>query len=229
MTAGDIMNSYLKIFSLLLCLAFVLVSAGCIGSDSTKDDQTGPSVTASAGNQQEPTRILVVYFSRTGEQYNVGEITEGNTAVVAGMIADKTGADVFEIIPAENRYPRTYDELLEAAQKEQDENARPKYLGKGPDLSDYDTIFIGAPVWWGDWPMIMYTYFENNKDGLAGKTLIPFSTHEGSGLSGFDSKLEAVCPESTVGKGLAVKGTDAQNDQENVKKAVDEWLSGLGF
>ena len=228
MTAGDIMNSYLKIFSLLLCLAFVLVSAGCIGSDSNKDDQTGPSVTASAENQ-EPTRVLVVYFSRTGEQYNVGEITEGNTAVVAGMIADKTGADVFEIIPAENRYPRTYDELLEAAQKEQDENARPKYLGKGPDLSDYDTIFIGAPVWWGDWPMIMYTYFENNKDGLAGKTLIPFSTHEGSGLSGFDSKLEAACPKSTVGKGLAVKGTDAQNDQENVKKAVDEWLSGLGF
>lgn len=226
MTDGDIMNSYLKIFSLLLCLALVLVSAGCVGSDSGKDDQTG----SGAGEDgQEPSRVLVVYFSRTGEQYNVGEITEGNTAAVAGMIADKTGADVFEIIPAENRYPRTYEELLEAAQKEKDENARPKYLGKGPDLSDYDTVFIGAPVWYGDWPMIMYTYFENNKDGLAGKTLIPFSTHEGSGLAGFDSKLAAACPESTVGKGLAVKGTDAQNDQENVKKTVDEWLSGLGF
>lgn len=86
---------------------------------------------------------------------------------------------------------------------------------------------IGAPVWWGDWPMIMYTVFENND--FAWKTLIPFSTHEGSGLSGFDKKLLSACPDSTVLDGLAVRGNDAQNDQESVREAVETWVSGLGY
>ena len=126
---------------------------------------------------------LVVYFSRTGEQYNVGVIDKGNTAIVAEMIAEETGADLFEILPEEDYYPDTYDALTDVAKQEQNENARPAYKGDVPDLSGYSTVFIGAPVWWGDWPMILYTFFE--KEDLSGKTLIPFSTHEGSGLAGF--------------------------------------------
>ena len=77
--------------------------------------------------------------------------------------------------------------------------------------------------------MICYTFFENNADALDGKTLIPFSTHGGSGLSGFDKKLSSVCPNSTVGKGLAIAGTDAQNHQDSVRSTVNDWLSGLGY
>ena len=172
---------------------------------------------------------LVVYFSRTGEQYNVGVIDKGNTAIVADMIVDQTGADVFEIMPQEDYFPYTYDELTDVAKKELNENARPAYAGEAPDLSQYSTIFIGAPVWWGDWPMIMYTFFEENADGLVGKTLIPFSTHAGSGLSGFDRKLSGAYPNSTVGTGLAIAGTDAQNNQESVRQNVNDWLSGLGY
>ena len=117
----------------------------------------------------------------------------------------------------------------DVAKKEQNENARPAYAGEVPDLSQYSTIFIGAPVWWGDWPMIMYTFFEENADGLAGKTLIPFSTHAGSGLSGFDRKLSGVCPNSTVGAGLAIAGTNAQNNQDSVRQNVNDWLSELGY
>ena len=175
------------------------------------------------------TDILVVYFSRTGEQYGVGEIEKGNTAIVADMISDKTGADSFEILPEEDYYPYTYDELTDVAKQEQNENARPAYAGDVPDLTQYSTVFIGAPVWWGDWPMIMYTFFENNADALAGKTLIPFSTHAGSGLSGFDKKLSSACPDSTVGEGLAVAGTDAQNNQDSVRDTVNDWLTGLGY
>ena len=91
------------------------------------------------------------------------------------MIAEKTDADLFEIVPADDHYPMTYAELTDVAKREQNENARPAYKGSLPDLSGYDTVFIGAPVWWGDWPMIMYTVFENND--LAGKKLVPFSTH----------------------------------------------------
>ena len=212
------MKKYMKqliCFALLLGVMLSMTAYGSAESETEKN-QTGSDV-------------LVVYFSRTGEQYNVGEIDKGNTALVAEMIAEETGADVFEILPEEDYYPYTYAELTDVAKQEQKENARPAYAGEVPDLEQYTTIFIGAPVWWGDWPMIMYTFFEENADALAGKTLIPFSTHEGSGLSGFDSKLSSACPDSTVGEGLAIKGSDAQNEQDDVKNTVNEWLSELGF
>ena len=171
--------------------------------------------------------VLVIYFSRTGEQYNVGVIEKGNTAIVAEMIVEATGADLYEILPADDHYPTTYKELTDVGLQEQRDKARPAYLDTVPDLSGYDTIFIGSPVWWGDWPMIMYTFFENTP--LSGKTLIPFSTHAGSGLSGFDRSLAAVYPACTVAKGLAVAGTDAQNDPDRVQQSVTSWLADLGF
>ena len=170
--------------------------------------------------------ILVVYFSRTGEQYTVGVIDEGNTAIVAKMIAEKTGADLYEILP-EIDYPYTYAALTDAAKKEQNENARPAIKGELPDLAQYDTVFIGAPVWWGDWPMILYTFFESAD--LSGKNLVPFSTHEGSGLSGFDKKLAKACPDSTVLKGLAIRGKDCQKDKSGVGSKVQNWLNELGY
>ena len=77
--------------------------------------------------------------------------------------------------------------------------------------------------------MIMYTFFENNADALTGKNLIPFSTHEGSGLSGFDRKLESACPKSTILEGLAIRGNDCQNKQDSVRSTVNNWLSGLEY
>ena len=174
-------------------------------------------------------RILVVYFSRTGEQYAVGVIDKGNTEIMAEMIAEAAGAELFEVEPADDHYPMTYNELADVAKQEQSEDARPAYAGDVQDLSRYDTIFIGAPVWWGDWPMIMYTFFEENAAGLAGKTLVPFSTHEGSGLSGFDSKLASACSDSTVLDGLAIRGEDCQNDQDSVREAVGSWIAKLEF
>ena len=207
-------------------------SQAAAADDKSTSEQTDVSATETPadntdGSDSEVSRILVVYFSRTGEQYTVGVIDHGNTAIVAEMIADETGADLFEVLPEDDHYPMTYAELTDVAKKEQNENARPAYAGEVPDLSQYDTVFIGAPVWWGDWPMIMYTMFEKND--FSGKTLIPFSTHEGSGLSGFDKKLEGACPDSTIGKGLAIRGYDAQNNQEEVRESVGSWLTELGF
>ena len=171
--------------------------------------------------------ILVLYFSRTGEQYNVGVIEKGNTAIVAEMIGEATGADLYELLPADDHYPMTYKELTDVGLQEQRDHARPAYAGQLPDFDSYDTIFIGAPVWWGDWPMILYTVFESTP--LEGKTLIPFSTHAGSGLSGFDRSLAACYPDCTITKGLAVAGTDAQNNPDKVRSSVANWLSELGF
>ena len=243
--------------ALFLSLVMILALAGCgtsaqpSASESTDKpetsqaannegttenrDVTGTEAESATGQENTDTGndtgsdTLVVYFSRTGEQYTVGVIDHGNTAIVAEMIAEKTGADLFEVLPVDDHYPMTYSELTDVAKQEQNENARPAYEGEVPDLSQYSTIFIGAPVWWGDWPMIMYTFFENNQEVLVGKTLIPFSTHEGSGLSGFDRKLSSACPDSTVGEGLAIRGNDCQNNQDSVRSSVNEWLTGLGF
>jgi len=234
--------------SLMLTLPLAL-SAGCAGrrtvnessvttdnsvtvtemSGSSVAEATSVTQTSVTGSGESKSNILVVYFSRTGEQYNVGVIDKGNTEIVAEAIAERTGADLFEVIPEEDHYPMTYDELAEVAKNEQNSNARPQYKGNISDLSKYDTIFIGAPVWWGDWPMIMYTFFENNSDALSGKTLIPFSTHEGSGLSGFDKELSSAFPDSEVLEGLAVRGSDCQNKPDDVRARVNEWVSELGY
>ncbi|MBR3357014.1 MAG: hypothetical protein IKG46_04215 [Solobacterium sp.] len=204
-------------------------SASQVSSDSEKQEQQtpAPEPTPEPTPSQDGERSLVVYFSRTGEQYGVGVIEKGNTAIVAEILAEETGSDLFEILPAEDSYPYTYDELIDVAKKEQAENARPAYAGTVPDLSQYSAIYIGSPVWWGDWPMILYTFFENNAEGLAGKTLYPFCTHAGSGLAGFDQKLSRTCPDSTVGEGLAIAGTTAQSDADSVRSSVQDWVKRI--
>lgn len=221
-----------RILSLLLALTLVFALAGCqSGADEPSAVPTGstPSETANDAAEQpsDGHSALVVYFSRTGEQYRVGVIDEGNTAIVAKMIAEQTNADLYEIFPAQDNYPTTYKELTDYAKQEQSENARPAIRGELPDVSGYDTVFIGAPVWWGDWPMICYTFFESVD--LSGKTLVPFSTHEGSGLSGFDRKLAAACPNAQVTDGLAVRGEDCQKDRGGVQTAVTDFLARLGY
>ena len=168
-------------------------------------------------------KSLVVYFSRADENYSVGTITEGNTAVIAKMIAAKTGADTFEIVP-EKAYPKNYRECTDVAKDEQRKNARPAYKGD-VDTSGYDTIYIGYPIWWGDLPMIVYTFLE--KHDLNGKMLVPFCTHEGSGLSGTDNSLKKAYKTVTVKSALSMRGATAQNKRAEAEKSVDEWLKKL--
>ena len=208
-------------------LAMSLVLCGCGSSASSMEERQESYIEEETIDEANNT--LVVYFSRTGEQYTVGVIEKGNTAIAAEMIIEETGADSFEILPEEDYYPYTYKELTEVAKQEQNNQARPAYAGPAPDFSQYDTIFIGSPVWWGDWPMIMYTFFEENKEAFAGKTLIPFNTNAGSGLAGFDDKLASICTESTIQEGLAITGTDAQNNPSKVKENIHTWLLKLGY
>ena len=169
---------------------------------------------------------LVTYFSHAGENYNVGVIEEGNTAKLAKVIAEQTSADLFEIVPVVD-YPQSYDECLEVATAEQREGARPEYVGDIENWDQYDTVFIGYPIWWGEIPNIVYTFME--KHDFAGKTVIPFNTHEGSGQSHSQRDIENALPDATVLQGLAVRGATAQNDADATAKAVSDWLSGLGM
>jgi len=169
---------------------------------------------------------LVVFFSHAGENYNVGVVEEGNTAKLAKVIAEQTGANLFEIVPVAD-YPHSYDECLEVATAEQREGARPEYVGDVENWEQVDTVFIGYPIWWGEIPNIVYTFMENHD--FAGKTVIPFNTHEGSGQSPSQRDIEKTLPDATVLQGLAVRGATAQNDPDATAKAVSDWLNGLGI
>ncbi len=169
--------------------------------------------------------ILVAYFSLAGEQYNVGVIEEGNTAIVAKMIAEKTGADLFEIEPV-NAYPSSHSELLTVAQNEQRENARPEIASTVKNMDDYDIVYIGYPNWWGDMPMIVYNFLESyNFDG---KTVSPFCTHGGSGLSRTESTIAGICDGATMLDGFAISGETAQNNREKTDSEVTNWLEKIG-
>ena len=184
------------------------------------------SADKSASNETKPEgKAIVVYFSHTGENYSVGVITEGNTAKVAKVIAAKTGADIFEIKEAKP-YPQSYDACIDVAKKELREKARPEIAGDLPDLTDYQVIYLGYPNWWGDCPMVVYTFLEKSK--IEGKTILPFCTHEGSGLGSTAKNLQKAFPGAKVEmNGLSLRGATAQKDAVATEQAVDKWLKTL--
>ena len=184
----------------------------------------------SASTSEDPAKTdgkaIVVYFSHTGENYSVGVITEGNTAKVAKVIAAKTGADIFEIKEVKP-YPQSYDECVDLAKKELKDKARPEIAGDLPDLTGYQVVYLGYPNWWGDCPMIVYTFLEKSK--IEGKTILPFCTHEGSGLGSTAKNIQKAFPGAKVERnGLSLRGATAQKDAAATEQAVDKWLKALG-
>lgn len=182
------------------------------------------SPAVAAGAQQG--KVLVAYYSRTDENYGGEVLKKGNTAIIAEMIAQKTSADLYQISVAEP-YPFAYEETVDIARREQRDNARPALADALPDVSGYDTVFLGYPIWWSDMPMVVYTFLEGVD--LAGKKVIPFCTHAGSGISRTPGFIAKVQPKSEVLEGLALYGTEAQHEIQKAESKVDAWLNTLGF
>ena len=172
-------------------------------------------------------KMLIAVFSRADENYSVGYIEVGNTMKLAQAIQQKTGAELFEVAPAK-KYPADYDTCIDVAKKEQSRKARPA-IAQDKDISEYDVIFLGYPVWWGDIPMCMYTFIEAHD--WAGKTVIPFCTSEGSGAGSTDRTLKNALKGADVKRVMSMRGTTAQNNASETEKTVDRWLKtlGLGF
>ncbi len=201
---------YLMVFA--LCAMFHLTSYAQSANNNNNDKEMNSK------------KVLVAFFSRAGENYSVGNVKTGNTQIVAQMIADATDADLFHIVPV-NEYPADYSECTKVAKKERNANARPAYKGDAK-AEDYDIVFIGYPNWWGDAPMPVYTFIEAHR--WAGKMVIPFCTHEGSGLSNED-EIRKACKGATFSKGLGMYGHTAQNNRAEAKTAVEKWLKGLNL
>ena len=170
-------------------------------------------------------KTLVVFYSRADENYGDGGkewLEVGHTKVMAGYIAEALGADTYEIAPVE-AYPEGYDDCCDVAGQELRDDARPAIAGELPDVTPYDVVFIGCPIWWGNEPMIVRTFIEGVN--LAGKTIVPFTTHGGSGLGGVPGNLQAALPDSTFLEAHAVAGTAV----DGARDEVVAWATGLGI
>ena len=173
-------------------------------------------------------KSIVIYFSHAGDNYSVGIIEEGNTKLVADMICSQTGADRLEIICNKN-YDLPYGELIEVAKKEQKEGELPAYtlmlngekVEGMADLSAYTTAYIGGPVWWGTYPQVMFTFFKDYE--LNAKNILPFTTHEGSGLGSCANDLKKAYPKASFGKSFSIYGHEVRTDEG--KKSVEKWLN----
>ena len=184
-----------------------------------------PSTPAVTPTTTPGSKVLLAYFSRAGENYYYGDrttLTVGNTEVVAGMISAAAEVDVFRIAAAEP-YPDDYDATVQRNVREQNSEARPAIAGDLPDLETYDTVLLGSGIWNVRPPMIMRTFVENV--ALTGKTIFPFVTYAVSGLGNTVEDYTRLCPDSTIGKALAVRGEEARNARSD----VETWLRTIGL
>ena len=203
-------TNFIKSFALLI--AGLLISVSCSGNGATKEKEV----------MEKKAKVLIVFFSHAGEHYNVGNIKVGNTKLVADEIQKVTGGDEFEIVANKN-YDLPYNDLVNVAKEETEKGEKPSFKGEVKNIDDYDTVFIGGPIWWGTYPRVMFTFFD--KYDLNGKTIIPFSTHEGSGLGSVVEDLKTLYPNATFKEAFSIYGTETRKDLSK----VDKWLKRLDF
>lgn len=151
-------------------------------------------------------KILVIYFSHSG-----------NTRETADQVAKMTGGDLFEVQTVKP-YPKEYNAVVNVAQKEQQADARPALVTQVLNMKAYDTVIVGYPNWWGTVPMALFTFFEQYD--FAGKTILPFCTHEGSGMGYSEKDIAKLCPQAKLLKGFAVRGSLVHSVQGDVQN----WL-----
>lgn len=168
-------------------------------------------------------KCLIAYFSRAGNNYVSGKIVNlpvGNTKVVADMIREITGGDVFQIDTVKS-YPKDYSATTNVAKKELNDNARPELSSHVENMDSYNVIFLGYPNWWGTMPMPVFTFLEEYD--FSGKTIVPFCTHGGGGMGSSEKDIAKLCPEATLLKGFAIQGSRVSA----AKKEVEDRLKSI--
>lgn len=231
------------IIGIVSVLAVALIGGGIyfsLNNDKQPQEVVEPSedVTVGEDNEQvEGQKILVTYFSvpetddpnkeMTQEEENSTVIVDGevlgNTQYVAYLISEYTGGDLYRIEPA-IPYTTDHETLVDQALEEQNNNARPEIKSRITNFDDYDIIYIGYPNWWGDMPMIMYSFMELYD--FEGKTVIPFNTHGGSGLSNTVNSIKNELSEANV---VEDAFTLSRNNMENAPTLVEEWLRDINM
>lgn len=164
---------------------------------------------------------IILYYSRPGQNYTNGRIEnlkEGNTKILAEKISQWTQSMLFEIEPV-HPYSFSYDACIEQAKEDQFRHARPDIVNY-PDIDAYKTLFIGFPIYWQTMPMCVFTLLESLD--TKGKIIYPFCTHEGSQFANSLKDLKKLCPQSKIGKGLAIVGHQVGNEDETIETWIKE-------
>ena len=209
----------MKFKNVIIAVLAVVFTTGCNGQETKTHGRASQQDNKSL-NSENMSKSIVIFFSHAGDNYSVGVIDTGNTKIVADYISEITGADQFEIVT--HKYDgMAYTPLIELAKEEARKGELPPYEGSAPDLSGYDTVFIGGPVWWGTYPQVMFTLFKDIN--LDGKTVVPFTTHEGSGLASCVSDVKKAFPKANVTKGFSIYGHEVRGG----KAKVEKWLKTL--
>ena len=199
-----VLLSIVMLFGLSACGYGASVTADMEESGETAAEEDTSDETAVSENGVMASGILIAYFSKTG-----------NTEEVANRIQELTGGDLFRIETAQP-YPEDYTETTQIAQEELENNARPELTGEVENMEDYDTLFIGYPIWWHTAPMAVYTFLESYD--LSGKTVIPFCTSGGSDIEESMPAIQELCPDSNILEGLTANNLDD----------VEPWIESLG-
>ena len=213
----------MKVKNIIFVALALVMATNCNGQNKVETEHA-PSLqnNETSNNQNNMSKSIVIFFSHAGDNYAVGNIEVGNTKIVADYISEITGADQFEIVT--HKYDgMAYNPLIQLAKEEANNGELPPYEGVAPDLSQYDTVFIGGPVWWGTYPQVMFTLFKDIN--LDGKTVIPFTTHEGSGLASCVKDVKKAFPKAKVTGEFSIYGHEVRTGRAKVEK----WLKGLGY
>lgn len=220
-----------KLISVLLCLMMLFLCTACSVAENIPDATGAPA--AESQSDAAGSNILVVYFAvaensetdatSSASVVTLNDVTSGKVTVLANAIRQKTSADIFSI-DTETVYPSNIMTLIDYAMGEQDDNARPVILNAIENMDQYDTIFVGYPLWWYDLPQVMYTFFDTYD--LTGKTIIPFCTHNGSRFSGTIGFIEDLEPGATV---IRDGYTVSEWDVAEAPAAIEAWLTELGY
>ena len=193
-----------------------LTPLGKIEGDLTAlTGQTGDFTVLLENASEATQKPLVAYFSHSG-----------NTATLAGYVAMQTGSDLFEIVP-EVPYPDDFDETVAIFHQERDTGAQPAVASYVDNMADYDIVFVGYPIWGGDIPPVAQTFLRQYD--WTGKTVIPFCTYGGSGLSGSVDTLKALCSGATILDGFAINGADVDQYGESVTTWLEEVSNETGI
>lgn len=169
-------------------------------------------------------KILISYFSKAGEEYDVGLVEKGNIEILAEMIAEETGGKLLKIETVKS-YPMAYEETLKVTKEERDNKIYPKLKTKIKNLKNYEIIFLGYPVWWEDLPMPIYTFL--NENNLSDKTIIIFSTNEGNGHGGTVDTVAEISKGNVVRAILSIYGAKVHNSRDEVEEFIKYWITAL--
>ena len=170
--------------------------------------------------QIDQSKAIIIYFSRAGENYDVGRVDEGNTKMIVNYLEEVTDMQIYQIVPTTS-YPEGYQDTLNAVQTERSSNARPSIKDPITDISKYDTILLGYPIWYTNLPNIVKTLLESLN--LEGKTIYPFNTHEGSGVGNSINDIKSSAPKAIIKDGFALKGSYARKTDSH--KDIRDWLN----